>query len=60
MAKVEAIAKLRQVARDGVALIGAGTAAYGAWLAWVPAGFLVGGAALVAAAFISNARATAQ
>ncbi len=54
------VAKLRQGARDGVALLGAGTISYGAWLAWVPAGYMVGGAALIAAALIATARAAAR
>ncbi len=37
------------VVRTAVALIGFSSIAYGAWLAWPPAGFLVGGIILVAA-----------
>ena len=35
---------------DLFGLIGVGLFSYGAWLAWQPAGFIVGGALLMAAA----------
>lgn len=39
--------------RDLVGLAGAGLVAYGAWLIYPPAGFLAGGALLIAAAALA-------
>jgi len=45
------MARLKRLAgnalTDGLALAGAGLVAYGAWLAWPPAGAIVGGLALI-------------
>ena len=38
--------------RDGLGVSGAGLASYGAWLVYEPAGFIVAGALLVAAAIL--------
>jgi hypothetical protein len=40
--------RLPHVIADGLGFAGAGTIAYGAWLIYVPAGFLVGGALAMA------------
>jgi hypothetical protein len=40
------------IARDAVGLMGCGSIAYGAWLAWHPAGFVVGGLFAVAGALM--------
>lgn len=37
---------------DGMGFAGAGAIAYGAWLIYVPAGFLVGGVLLMALSFL--------
>lgn len=37
----------RALLRDGPGMAGVGLAAYGAWLAWSPAGFMVAGALLI-------------
>lgn len=42
---------------DALALIGAGSITTGAWLMWVPLGFLVGGIALVLWAWLGAAGA---
>lgn len=39
--------------RDSVGVAGAALVAYGAWLIYEPAGFIVGGAMLLAAAWLS-------
>ncbi|MFD9943205.1 hypothetical protein ACFWYW_14570 [Nonomuraea sp. NPDC059023] len=39
---------VRVVATAGPGLLGLGLAAYGAWLAWPPAGFITAGALLLA------------
>lgn len=44
------------VIRDGMGLAGIGSIAYGAWLAWPPAGFMVGGGMLFAAAVLLSRR----
>jgi hypothetical protein len=44
------------ILRDGAGIIGIATLSYGAWLAWHPAGFIAGGALLVAGAWISGSR----
>ena len=38
-----------RVIPDVLLIVGAASVAYGAWLAWVPAGFLVAGALVIAA-----------
>ena len=40
---------------DGLALAGAGLVAYGSWLAWPPAGYIVGGLALIAWGIVRGA-----
>jgi hypothetical protein len=44
---------LPPLSRDAIGLAGAGAIAYGAWLIYVPAGFIVGGVMAVAVALIS-------
>lgn len=44
---------LPTLARDVAGLAGAGLLAYGAWLIYMPAGFLTGGALLLAGAFLA-------
>lgn len=46
------------LARDCAGLTGVGLVSYGAWLVYVPAGFITGGALLLAGALISGRRAT--
>ncbi len=46
------------IARDGAGLAGAGLVAYGAWMIYAPAGFIVGGGLLMAGAYL-NAKAAA-
>jgi len=41
---------------DGMGFAGAGAIAYGAWLIFVPAGFLVGGALLLALSLMFGRR----
>ena len=48
---------MQQLFRDAVALVGAGLMAYGAWLVYPPAGFIVPGALLVALALFGTVRA---
>jgi hypothetical protein len=43
--------------RDAVGFCGAAALSYGAWLAWHPAGFMVGGAFGIALAWLLGARA---
>lgn len=44
------------IVRDAIGLTGFGLVAYGAWLAWHPAGFLVGGAVAVLTAWLLGLR----
>jgi hypothetical protein len=39
--------------RDAAGLFGAALVAYGAWLVYAPAGFIAGGALLIAGAFLA-------
>ena len=48
------------VFRDTLGIAGAGLMAYGAWLVFPPAGFLVGGAVLFALAVVSAFTAARQ
>lgn len=41
------------ITRDLVGLAGAGLVAYGAWLIYVPAGFIIGGVLLILAAVLA-------
>lgn len=43
---------------DAIGLAGAWTVAYGAWLAWKPAGFIVGGLMVLAAAWLLARRSS--
>lgn len=52
-----AAAGLHELVRAAAALGGAGLVAYGAWLAWPPAGFLVGGALLIAGVWLHDRNA---
>lgn len=45
---------LATVLRDAAGVIGAGAISYGAWLAWAPAGFVVGGGFLLALAWLTS------
>ncbi len=45
--------KIRDVARDLAGLSGCGMVSYGAWLVYAPAGFIVAGIMLVAAALLT-------
>lgn len=38
---------------DALMVAGAGSMSYGAWLAWAPAGFLVGGVLLIVAGLLA-------
>lgn len=40
------------LAREATGVAGVGSVAYGAWLAWHPAGFIVGGLLATAAAYL--------
>jgi hypothetical protein len=44
--------RVPHVVVDGMGFAGAGAIAYGAWLVYVPAGFLVGGVLLMALSFL--------
>lgn len=46
------LAAAPMVLADIAGTVGAGLIAYGAWLAWPPAGFVVGGLQLMAAAVL--------
>lgn len=46
------------LARDFTGLSGVGLVSYGAWLVYVPAGFITGGVLLLVGAVISGRRAT--
>jgi len=63
MASVGQDKGLRAIARavphvlvDACGFVGAGSIAYGAWLIYVPAGFLVGGALLMALSILFGRR----
>jgi hypothetical protein len=43
-----AVRRAPHVVNDAIGFAGAGAIAYGAWLIFIPAGFLVGGALLLA------------
>ena len=43
--------------RLGAALAGLSAVSYGAWLAWPPAGYIIGGGLLLAAAILGEWRA---
>ncbi|MDH6273585.1 hypothetical protein [Rhizobium leguminosarum] len=45
--------------RDGIGLIGAGAIAYGAWLIFAPAGFIVAGVLMIAFALLTAPRSQA-
>jgi len=45
---------------DAAGFVGAGSIAYGAWLIYVPAGFLVGGALLMALSILFGRRLEAR
>lgn len=47
-------AMLPILANDGAGIGGAAIFSYGAWLAWHPVGFLVGGALLMAIAWLNG------
>jgi len=47
------LAAVPVVTRDLAGLAGAGLVAYGAWLIYVPAGFIVGGVLLILAAVLA-------
>jgi hypothetical protein len=51
--------RFADVARDAAALVGGGLIAYGAGMIYAPAGFIVGGAMLIAVAFLSALKAKA-
>lgn len=44
------------IARDALGLLGALLLAYGAWMAWPPAGFIVGGVMAIMAAWLLGLR----
>lgn len=44
------------IARDVIGLCGSGLLAYGAWLAWHPLGFIVGGVMSIIAAWLLGLR----
>jgi len=46
------VSALPAMARDLVGIAGAGLISYGAWLAYPPAGFVIGGALMVMAAVL--------
>lgn len=46
------LARFAALARDAAGLAGAGLIAYGAWLVYAPAGFIAGGALLIAGALL--------
>ncbi len=49
-----AVAFIPALVRDCIGLAGAGSVTYGAWLIYIPAGFIVGGIlAVVVAAFLA-------
>ena len=48
--------KLAELVRIGAELAGVGALAYGAWLAWHPAGFIVPGALVVALSIVADYR----
>jgi hypothetical protein len=50
--KLKLYAPLSTVALDVAGLVGVGLVSYGAWLAYRPAGFIIGGALLIAAAVL--------
>lgn len=47
------LAALPALVRDVTGLAGAGLVSYGAWLVYVPAGFVTGGVLLMAAALLA-------
>jgi len=49
-----AIVAVPALLRDAAGLAGAGAVAYGAWLVYPPAGFMVGGGLLIAGAWLSG------
>ena len=49
----EIAAALPGITRDLAGLVGAGLVAYGAWLVYSPAGFIVGGLLLIAGAILT-------
>lgn len=49
--------KVTDLAAETVGLAGAGLVSYGAWLVFEPAGFIVGGVFLLAAAWLLGASA---
>ncbi|WP_407155156.1 hypothetical protein [Bradyrhizobium sp. STM 3557] len=51
---------LPHVALDACGFAGAGSISYGAWLIYVPAGFLVGGALLMALSILFGRRLEAR
>jgi hypothetical protein len=46
--------KMRAIAPDLLGLIGLALLAYGAWRAWPPAGFMVGGLGLIVLALVAS------
>lgn len=46
------MATLRELIRDGMAIAGASSIAYGAWLVYQPAGFIVAGMLTLAALYL--------
>lgn len=48
-----AFAAIPVIVRDLVGLAGAGLVAYGGWLIYPPAGFIIGGLLLIAAAWLA-------
>ncbi|PWC89830.1 hypothetical protein TSH100_04110 [Azospirillum sp. TSH100] len=46
--------------RDLVGVAGAGAITYGAWLAWPPAGFIVGGSLTLAGVWLQARRSALQ
>lgn len=57
MAKAKSSARPVELVRDGMILVGAGLVAYGAWLAWPPAGFIVAGLGLLVPGVVGAVRA---
>lgn len=52
--------KASGIVRDGAGLVGLGALSYGAWLAWPPAGFMLGGFLLLAGAALSALGAASE
>jgi len=55
-ALVACVRRVPHVMIDGMGFAGAGAIAYGAWLIFVPAGFLVGGVLLMTLSFLFGRR----